>query len=162
MRREARTRTCSKCSLCEKIRCVRLMKTKPLDSFVPSPSGGNPDNHSNNMGHGISRREALKSTIAAVGLSALAFEPARAAEAAQPDARRASPKRYDMKKSINLWAFPYPQRMTLEECLRLAKDAGFDGIELNYDLDSDLSPKSGTKDYENIRKLADRIGIQIS
>ena len=34
-----------------------------------------------------------------------------------------------MKKSINLWAFPYPQRMNLEECLRLAKDAGFDGIE---------------------------------
>ena len=30
----------------------------------------------------------------------------------KPDARRASPKRYDMKKSINLWAFPYPGRMT--------------------------------------------------
>ena len=48
-----------------------------------------------------------------------------------------------MKKSINLWAFPYPGRMTLRECLQLAKDAGFDGIELNYDLDNDLSPKSG-------------------
>ena len=24
--------------------------------------------------------------------------------------------------------------MNLKECLRLAKDAGFDGIELNYDL----------------------------
>jgi sugar phosphate isomerase/epimerase len=35
--------------------------------------------------------------------------------------------------------------MNLEECLRLAKDAGFDGIELNYDLDNDLSPKSGTE-----------------
>jgi hexulose-6-phosphate isomerase len=67
-----------------------------------------------------------------------------------------------MKKSINLWAFPYPQRMNLQECLQLAKDAGFDGIELNYDLDNDLSPKSGTKEYEAIRRMADKIGIRIS
>ncbi|MBI5388538.1 MAG: sugar phosphate isomerase/epimerase [Verrucomicrobia bacterium] len=67
-----------------------------------------------------------------------------------------------MKKSINLWAFPYPDRMNLRECLQLAKDAGFDGIELNYDLDNDLSPKSGTKEFEAIRKMADQIGIAIS
>lgn len=67
-----------------------------------------------------------------------------------------------MKKSINLWAFPYPQRMTLEECLQLAKDAGFDGIELNYDLESDLSPKATSKDFAAIRQMADRIGIEIS
>lgn len=30
--------------------------------------------------------------------------------------------------------------MNLRECLTLAKNAGFDGIELNYDLDNDLSP----------------------
>ncbi|MBC8002882.1 MAG: sugar phosphate isomerase/epimerase, partial [Opitutaceae bacterium] len=94
--------------------------------------------------------------------AALGPRQASAAELATPDDRRASLKRYDMKKSINLWAFPYPQRMNLEECLRLAKNAGFDGIELNYDLDNDLSPKSGTKEFQNIRKLADRIGIQIS
>src|SRR4030095_11847900 len=76
--------------------------------------------------------------------------------------RRTSPKRYDMKKSINLWAFPYPERMKLEECLQLAKDAGFDGIELNYDLDNDLSPKAGTKEFTEIRKMADKIGIAIS
>jgi hexulose-6-phosphate isomerase len=69
---------------------------------------------------------------------------------------------YDMKKSINLWAFPYPQKMSLEQCLQLAKDAGFDGIELNYDLESDLSPKAGPKEFEAIRKTAERIGIAIS
>ena len=67
-----------------------------------------------------------------------------------------------MKKSINLWAFPYPDRMSLKECLQLAKDAGFDGIELNYDLDNDLSPKAGTKEYSAIRKTAADIGIAIS
>lgn len=118
-----------------------------------------PDSH-------LSRRDALKSTLfAASALTAGALAPgsATAAESNRPpDARRASPKRYDMKKSINLWAFPYPDRMNLRECLQLAKDAGFDGIELNYDLDNDLSPKHGTKDYEKIRKMADEIGIAIS
>lgn len=72
------------------------------------------------------------------------------------------PKRYAMKKSINLWAFPYPQRWNLEQCLRVAKSAGFDGIELNYDLESDLSPKSGTREFSEVRKLAEKIGIAIS
>src|SRR5687767_13752983 len=99
----------------------------------------------------ITRRTALCSLAA--GSAALA---------AQGDERKASPKRYDMKKSINLWAFPYPERMNLKECLQLAKEAGFDGIELNYDLDNDLSPKSGTREYKEIRKMADQIGIQIS
>ena len=110
----------------------------------------------------LSRRSALKSAAVLAAAAALSPRNVSAAEAAKPDDRRASPKRYDVKKSINLWAFPYPQRMTLQECLQLAKDAGFDGIELNYDLDNDLSPKFGTKDYERIRKMADKIGIQIS
>jgi hexulose-6-phosphate isomerase len=93
----------------------------------------------------------------------LAAAPASAGAAASaPDPRRASPKRYRMKKSIHLWAFPYPARMTLRECLRLAKDAGFDGIELNYDLDNDLSPRAGTNEFRSIRKMADEIGIAIS
>jgi L-ribulose-5-phosphate 3-epimerase len=103
------------------------------------------------MPHRISRRAALTASLAAAtGL------------AAAPDPRRASPKRYDMKKSINLWAFPYPGRMTLRECLQLAKDAGFDGIELNYDLDNDLSPKAGPKELRAIRKAAEDVGIAIS
>lgn len=107
----------------------------------------------------LSRRAALKATLG--GAAALAL-PAAGPSAQAADDRRASPKRYAMKKSINLWAFPYPQRMTLEECLRLAKRAGFDGIELNYDLDNDLSPRSGPAEYRALRKLADSIGIEIS
>ena len=67
-----------------------------------------------------------------------------------------------MKKSINLWAFPYPARMSLRDCLKLAKDAGFDGIELNYDLENDLSPKAGPAEFRAIRKLAEETGIAIS
>ena len=44
----------------------------------------------------------------------------------------------------------------------MAKDAGFDGVELNYDLDNDLSPKTTTQEYHAIRRMADEIGIAIS
>ncbi|MBI1917762.1 MAG: sugar phosphate isomerase/epimerase [Planctomycetes bacterium] len=107
----------------------------------------------------VTRRAALCSALATAGAAATV---AGAAPATKADPRRASPKRYDMKKSINQWAFPYPSRMTLRECLQLAKDAGFDGIELNYDLDNDLSPKAGAKELRAIRKMAEDIGIAIS
>ena len=110
----------------------------------------------------LTRRDAIKAVLASAGAAALSTEARAETAKRSPDPRKGSPKRYAMKKSINQWAFPYPQRMNLKECLQLAKDAGFDGIELNYDLDNDLSPNSGTKDYQNIRRLADKIGIRIS
>ena len=113
----------------------------------------------------ISRRAAISAALASAGGSA-AFGGAAFGAAPMPktdvDDRRAAPKRFAMKKSINQWAFPYPDRMSLEECLRLAKAAGFDGIELNYDLDNDLSPKAGPKELRAIRRLAEKIGIEIS
>ena len=99
------------------------------------------------------RRELLASSAAMLGAPAFA---------AQPKGADKPRKKYAFKKSINLWAFPYPEKMSLEQCLRLAKDAGFDGIELNYDLDSDLSPKSGPKEFAAIRRTAEKIGIAIS
>src|SRR5687767_3079076 len=94
-------------------------------------------------------RRDLLAYSAAFGGAILAGGSAPAA-----DPKDGPRKRYAMKKSINLWAFPYPQRMTLEQCLKLAKDAGFDGIELNYDLESDLSPKAGPKEFAAIRQTA--------
>ena len=130
--------------------------TDPPEMLHPRPGGGD----------AFSRRSALKAGALSAAAAATAMlggnTPARAQEKPK-DERRSSPKNYGkMKKSINQWAFPYPQRMNLRECLQLAKDAGFDGIELNYDLENDLSPKSTTADYRRIRKMADDIGIEIS
>ena len=113
---------------------------------------------------GLSRRTVLGTAIAAAGAaSAVMRGPWGMASAAEPGfATVSGSKRYAMKKSINLWAFPYPEKMSLERCLQLAKDAGFDGIELNFDLDSELSPKSGTREFTNIRKMAEKIGIAVS
>ena len=106
----------------------------------------------------LGRRELL--TYAAFGSAAIGASNTTNVTSAAETIREQP--RYNMKKSINLWAFPYPDKMSLRQCMQLAKDAGFDGIELNYDLDSDLSPNSGTKDFHQIRRMAEEIGIEIS
>ena len=68
------------------------------------------------------RRTLLTAALTTAAATTIA-QQSSAQNQPQPDPRRSSPKKYpDLKKSINQWAFPYPQRMNLEECLRLAKD----------------------------------------
>ena len=107
----------------------------------------------------ISRRAAIGSTFLA---GAAFLRPFDSGAEALAQGRTGAPKRYDMKKSINLWAFPYPQTMNLRQCLQLAKDAGFDGIELNYDLETTSRPSRAPTEFQEIRRMADRIGIAIS
>lgn len=111
-----------------------------------------------------SRRQLISyaafGAAAAVGASAQGQQAA--AETAPQSTLSRSSRRYEMKKSINLWAFPYPDRMSLRDCLQLAKHAGFDGIELNYDLEGDLSPDASEADLREIRSQAEQIGIAIS
>src|SRR6516165_6787702 len=79
-----------------------VARTKEMPSMPADP-----------LSPAVTRRTALGTALAAAGAAALGG-PAPAAEPeAKPDPRRAAPKRYDMKKSINIWAFPYPDRMTL-------------------------------------------------
>ncbi len=115
----------------------------------------------------LSRREALAYTaafgsgfVAAQGLAA--DPPSGGAEPAPVPSRAKPGKKYDMKKSINLWALPYPQKMTLRECFQLCKDAGFDAVEVNYAEDGDLSPKASEADLKAVGALARKIGLEIS
>ncbi len=71
-------------------------------------------------------------------------------------------RRYRMKKSINLWAFPYPSKWTLKECFELARDAGFDGVEINFGLEGEFSAKSSDEEIREIGRLAKRCGVKIS
>ena len=111
----------------------------------------------------LSRRELLAYS-AAFGSAFVAAQGLGAEPGDVPAASRAPTpaKRYEMKKSINLWALPYPAKMTLRECLQLSKDAGFDGVELNYALDGDLTPEASDADVAAVGKMARRIGIEIS
>lgn len=67
-----------------------------------------------------------------------------------------------MKKSINLWAFPYPDKWSLRECFQIAKDAGFDAVEPNFNLEGEFSAESTDSELRSVRALADEIGIEIS
>ncbi len=113
----------------------------------------------------LSRREILAYTaafgssfLAAQGLMAAGDESAGKSEAATKPAAR----QYSMKKSINLWALPYPQKMSLRDCLDVCKAAGFDGVELNYALEGDLSAEASEDEIRAIGKMARKMGLEIS
>jgi len=110
----------------------------------------------------LSRREAL-GYASAFGT---AFLAAQGLASEVPLEKQFCPhgplKRYDMKKAINLWALPYPQKLTLQECFQLCKDAGFDAVEVNYALEGDLSPTASDAEIGAIGQMARKIGLQIS
>ena len=116
---------------------------------------------------GLSRRE-LMAYSAAFGTSFLAAQGLAVADDTPTEASKAlsqrgyAPKRYDMKKSINLWAFPYPDQWSLKECFELAKDAGFDGVEINFALEGEFSAESTEAEIHAIGELAKKVGIAIS
>ena len=113
--------------------------------------------------HDLNRRELLAYS-AAFGSAFMAAQGFTAAADDAPKSKRDSTptKRYDMKKSINLWALPYPDKMSLKECFELCADAGFDGVEVNYALEGDLSPEASADDIKAIGDMARKAGVQIS
>ena len=120
------------------------------DESRPTASAGSP----------LDRRELLAYT-AAFGTAFLAAQGLAAAEP-QPASAPASGQRRPMKKSINLWAFPYPQKMSLVECFALAARAGFDAVEINFALEGDLSPQASEQQIAAIGAAARQAGIRIS
>ncbi len=111
----------------------------------------------------LSRREAL-AYASAFPAAFLASQGLLAAEqaVAQPAAPQPPARPRPMKSSINLWALPYPRRMSLADCLAVCKDAGFDAVELNYALDGDLSPDAPDKQIAEAGDLARRMGLEVS
>jgi hexulose-6-phosphate isomerase len=111
----------------------------------------------------LQRRELLAYS-AAFGAAFLARQGLAAGQQETPRTPPPGPppRRVQMKKSINLWAFPYPDRWTLRECLQLARQAGFDGVELNFNLEGEFSAASTPAEIRAIKRLADEVGIAIS
>ncbi len=114
---------------------------------------------------GIGRRELLGYS-AAFGSAFLARQELVSAQytgRAIPEKQQDQPhKKYNMKKSINMWAFPYPDKWSMKKSFELAREAGFDGIELNFDLDGEFSAESTESQIAEIRELAEKTGISIS
>jgi len=64
-----------------------------------------------------------------------------------------------MRKAINIWAFT-PDK-SLEDSLRLAKDVGFEGVELAYTTDGPISPAANEQELHRIRSFADSLGLAL-
>lgn len=65
-----------------------------------------------------------------------------------------------MKKGINIWSFP--EQTSIAEAIAIAKDAGFEGIELSLNENGPLSLESSAREIEEIRKLAEDAGIGLT
>lgn len=65
-----------------------------------------------------------------------------------------------MKKSVSIWSFP--ATLALADKLRLAREAGFDGFEIDLSEDGPLTLSSSRKEIEEIRKVAEQTGVQLS
>ena len=63
----------------------------------------------------LNRRHLLGTALAAAGTTAAMHGPfGLPLVAAQATANSHAGRKYPFKKSINLWAFPYPQKMSLD------------------------------------------------
>ena len=65
-----------------------------------------------------------------------------------------------MKKSINIWSFP--ANLSLGDKLHLAREAGFEGFEIDLSEDGPLTLSSSTKEFAEVRASAERAGVQLS
>lgn len=63
-----------------------------------------------------------------------------------------------MKKGISIWSFP---AQSLKESFALAKDAGFDGVEVALDEVGELSLTTTDAELAEIRRAAEECGIEL-
>lgn len=62
-----------------------------------------------------------------------------------------------MIKSISMWSFP--PNLGVEECFKMAKKFGYQGIEMTCDLKGRFHVGASEEDCENTRRLAHKTGI---
>ncbi len=63
-----------------------------------------------------------------------------------------------MKKGISIWSFG---SMSVAESLRLAKNAGFDGVELALNETGETSLESKPSEFAEIKKLTEELGLEL-
>ena len=63
-----------------------------------------------------------------------------------------------MKKGINIWSFPAG---STKDSLVLAKEAGFEGVELALNAEGELSMTSSEKEILAVKKIADDLGLSL-
>ncbi len=65
-----------------------------------------------------------------------------------------------MKKSISIWSFY--GKGTYEDKLKLAREAGFDGFEIDLSEDGPVNLRSTQRDLAKVRAAADKAGLELT
>lgn len=65
----------------------------------------------------------------------------------------------EMKKGINIWSFK--AGTSVRDCIKIAKEAGFEGIELGLNETGEVSLESSNEELLEIKRYAKDIGIEI-
>lgn len=63
-----------------------------------------------------------------------------------------------MKKGINIWSFP---QGSVKDSLTLAKDAGFEGVELAIGGEGELTLTTSESDIKKVKDIADDLGMSL-
>jgi hexulose-6-phosphate isomerase len=63
-----------------------------------------------------------------------------------------------MKKGVNQWAFGNRE---IKECFKLAKEAGFNGVELNFSESGEFSLESKKNEFKEIKKYAEDLNLEL-
>jgi L-ribulose-5-phosphate 3-epimerase len=66
----------------------------------------------------------------------------------------------DLKKGISVWAFP--SEWPLNKCFELAREAGFDGIELAYHTNGPITPETPSEELKRIKQECSNRGLEVS
>src|SRR5580692_229519 len=65
-----------------------------------------------------------------------------------------------MKKSISVWSFPFD--WPLERKLKVAKEAGFSGFEIDLTEDGPVNLRSSQSDLAGVRRQVEAAGLELS
>ena len=63
-----------------------------------------------------------------------------------------------MKKGISIWSFAEPD---IKECFKLAKDAGFDGVEVALDEQGPVNLNSTKEEMLELKAFAEELGLEL-
>lgn len=63
-----------------------------------------------------------------------------------------------MKKGISIWSFAEPD---IKECFKLAKDAGFDGVEVALAEEGSVNMNSTKEEMLELKAFADELGLEL-
>ena len=63
-----------------------------------------------------------------------------------------------MKKGISIWSFVEPD---IKECFKLAKDAGFDGVEVALDEQEPVNLNSTKEEILELKAFAEELGLEL-